>query len=170
MKRKDILAGAIAAVLLGALAFVWFAPGAGAQRAPDVEMVTLDGEELRLSELRGRPVLLTFWATTCPGCLAEMPHLIELHHELAAQGLAIIGVAMSYDPPEQVANLVERRQVPYHIALDSDGEVAKAFGDVRLTPTTFLISPEGRIVRQKIGEMDMHEVRPRIEQWLAART
>lgn len=166
MKRKDLIAGVIAVVLVAALGFVWLGSG-GLQRAPDVGMVTLDGKELQLSELRGRPVLLTFWATTCPGCLAEMPHLIELHHELGPKGLEIIGVAMSYDPPNQVATLVERRQVPYHIALDLDGEVARAFGDIRLTPTTFLISPEGRIVRQKIGELDMNEVRPRIEQWLA---
>lgn len=169
MKRKDLIAGAIALLVVAALGFVWLGPG-GVQKAPDVRMTTLKGEELQLSELRGQPVLLTFWATTCPGCLAEMPHLIELHHELAAKGLQIIGVAMSYDPPNQVATLVNKRQVPYHIALDVDGQVARAFGDVRLTPTTFLISPEGRIVRQKIGELDMDEVRPRIEQWLAAQT
>lgn len=165
MKRKDLLAAGVAILLLAVAGVVWFGPGG--QRAPDVQLVTLAGEQLQLSELRGRPVLITFWATTCPGCLAEMPHLIELHHDLAPQGLEVIGIAMHYDPPNQVANLVRSRDVPYHIALDSDGRAAQAFGDVRLTPTTFLIAPDGRIARQKIGELDMVQTREQIERMLA---
>lgn len=158
MKTKDIGIGIFALALLGLLAYLWFSPS-GLKPAPELDFTTLEGREIQLAGLRGQPVLVTFWATTCPGCMEEMPHLIELYHELAPRGLEIIGVAMAYDPPNQVKTVQERFQVPYPIVLDLQEEAARAFGDVRLTPTSFLISPDGRIVRQKIGEMDMERLR-----------
>ena len=118
-------------------------------------------------ELRGKPVLVNFWATTCPGCIKEMPHLVKLYNELSPSGLEVIGIAMSYDPPNQVIALADRRKIPYPIALDIKGEAAQAFGDVRLTPSNFLIAPDGRVVHQKIGEMDMDKVRSMILNMLA---
>jgi len=162
MKPKDLAFAAIALALVGALAFVWFAPD-GLKQAPDVTVTLLDGREIALDELEGRPVLVTFWATTCPGCIAEMPHLVELHHDLAPRGLAVIGVAMAYDEPAQVREVAAHRQLPYHVGWDRDGSLAAAFGDVKLTPTSFLIDPAGRIVQQRLGEMDMTRLRQRIE-------
>ena len=167
MKSKDIAIAAFVSLLLAALALLWFAP-AGLRAAPDISLVTLTGEKVALRDLRGQPVLVTFWATTCPGCIKEIPHLVELHEELAPKGLRIIGVAMSYDPPNQVMNLVNKRELPYTIALDLDGSAAKAFDDVRLTPSSFLIAPDGRIVKHKIGEMDMQAVKNRILAMLGA--
>ena len=129
---------------------------------------TLKGEKLNIGELRGRPVLVTFWATTCPGCLKEMPHLVELYEELGNAGFELIGVAMSYDPPNRVLELTTERQLPYPIALDLDGALAAAFGNVMLTPTSFLIDPDGRIIKHKIGEMDIGELRQQIENLLHA--
>ena len=91
-----------------------------------------------------------------------MPHLIELYQELSGSGFEIIGVAMYYDPPNQVLEMARERQIPYPVALDIDGSVAKRFGNVLLTPTSFLIAPDGKIVQQKIGEMDINKVRQRI--------
>jgi peroxiredoxin len=91
-----------------------------------------------------------------------MPHLVELYNELGPQGLELVALAMSYDPEEQVREMVKLKQLPYTVALDSDGSAAKAFGDVKLTPTTFLIAPDGRIVQQKLGEMDMNALHKRI--------
>lgn len=161
MKLKEIAIGVFAVMLVGAVAFLWFSPS-GLKQAPKVTVTTLDNGRVDLEAYRGRPLLVTFWATTCPGCVAEMPHLVELHEELAPQGLAILGIAMSYDPPEQVREMVKQKKLPYTVALDTDGAAAKAFGDVKLTPTSFLIDPQGRIVKQKLGEMDMQEVRIRI--------
>lgn len=134
--------------------------------APEVELEMLDGSQQSLSEFTDGPVLLTFWATTCPGCIEEIPLLETLQKDYGDQGLTVLGVAMSYDPRKQVEELVERRNLGYPIALDSDGRVAQAFGDVRLTPTSFLISPEGKIVYQKIGVIEMENVRGRIEAML----
>jgi peroxiredoxin len=167
MKAKDILLGLFALALVGALAYVWLSPE-GLKRAPDVALRTLDGDEIKLAELRGKPVLVTFWATSCPGCVKEIPHLIELYQEFGPRGLQLVAVAMSYDPPDHVLAMRDTRQIPYPIALDIKGEAARAFGDVRLTPTSFLIAPDGRIVRQKIGEMEMTDVRAQIRAMLGA--
>lgn len=167
MKAKDILLGLFALALVGALAYVWLSPG-GLKQAPDVALRTIDGNEIHLAQLRGKPVLVTFWATSCPGCVKEIPHLIDLYREFAPQGLQLVAVAMSYDPPDHVLAMRDTRQIPYPIALDITGDAARAFGDVRLTPTSFLIAPDGRIVRQKIGEMEMTDVRAQILAMLGA--
>lgn len=163
MKLKQAAIAGFVLAFAGLLGYLWFTPGGGALQAPSVAFADLDGQRLTLDELRGRPVLVTFWATTCPSCVKEIPHLIDLHRELAPRGLTVIGVAMAYDPPPQVRELVERREIPYTIALDRDGSAAKAFGDVSLTPTTFLIDPQGRIVQRTLGEVDMEVLKRRIE-------
>lgn len=161
MKLKATLITLLAATLLGTLAWLWLAP-AGLKVSPDITLLTIDGEELSLASLRGNPLLLTFWATTCPGCIKEMPHLIKLYDELSPQGLEIIGIAMSYDKPSHVLSMRKARNIPYPVALDINGAAARAFGNVRLTPTSFLIAPDGHIVSRKTGEMDMPKLRTNI--------
>lgn len=161
MKAKDIAIAAFAVALFGILAYVWFTPS-GLKQAPPLVVTTLGGERISLEQLQGRPVLVTFWATTCPGCVKEMPHLVELYKELGPQGFELIALAMSYDPEDQVREMVRLKRLPYKVVLDSDGAAAQAFGDVKLTPTNFLIDPNGRIVQQKLGEMDIDALRNRI--------
>ena len=158
MKTREALLTLFAVTLLGALAWLWFAP-ASLKTSPDISLMTIKGEEIQLASLRGKPLLVTFWATTCPGCIKEMPHLIELYDELAPQGLEIIGIAMDYDPPNRVLAMSKARNIPYPIALDIHADAARAFGNVRLTPTSFLIAPDGRIVYQKIGTINMVRLR-----------
>ena len=167
MKIKETLAGIFILAVAAMSLWLWLSPS-GLKWAPDVTFTTLKGERIGMDDLRGRPVLVTFWATTCPGCLKEMPHLVELYEELGNSRFELIGVAMSYDPPNRVLELSAERQLPYPIALDLDGALAAAFGDVMLTPTSFLIDPQGRIIRHKIGEMDMGELRREIEDLLHA--
>lgn len=169
MKLKDIGIACVALLFIATLAYVWFAPG-GLNQAPKVAFKTLKGEELALDDFLGKPVLVTFWATSCVGCMREMPHLIELYHELHDKGLEIVGVAMDYDPPNHVLETVQRRKVPYTISLDIDGNIAKAFDGVRLTPSSYLINPKGRIVFKKIGEMDLAHLREDIINMLNTRT
>ncbi len=165
MTRRDRFALLAAIVVLALATVLWLAP-AGLGQAPAVTLKTLQGEAVELQELRGRPVLVTFWATTCSTCMKEIPHLIDLHQAFHKQGLSIFGVAMSYDPPNRVIEFTESRDLPYRIALDVQGKVAQAFGDVMLTPTTFLIAPDGRIVMQKVGQFDTDKVRSMIETML----
>jgi peroxiredoxin len=148
----------IAVALFGVLAYLWLTPTV-LKSSPDISVISLDGNELKLSDYRGRPLLVTFWATSCPGCIKEIPHLIELYEDLSPQGLEIIGITMDYDPPNHVLAMRKTRQIPYPIALDIHADAARAFGNVRLTPTSFLIAPDGRITYQKTGEMDMDRLR-----------
>ncbi len=161
LNKETLIAGIALAVVL-AVAAVWLMP-AGLRQAPPLVGQTLDGRTLTLEQLRGNPVLVTFWATTCPSCIEEMPHLVELYRELHPKGLEIVGVAMAYDPPEQVRAMVARRQIPYPIVLDTQSRIAREFDDVRLTPTTVLISPEGRIMHYRLGPLDLPKLRETIQ-------
>ena len=160
--NKETLIAGIALVIVLAVAAVWFMP-AGLRQAPPLVGQTLDGRTLTLEQMRGKPVLVTFWATTCPSCIEEMPHLIELYREFNPKGLEIIGVAMAYDPPEQVRAMAAKRQIPYPIVLDAQARIAREFDNVRLTPTSVLVSPEGRIVQYRLGLLDLPKLRETIQ-------
>jgi peroxiredoxin len=161
MKPKTVLISLCIATLLAVLAYHrWIS--SGLEEAPDITLVTTSGERIALGDLRGEPLLVTFWATTCSTCMEEMPRLIDLYHELSPRGLQVIGIAIFYDPPNRVLAMQASRSIPYTIALDIDAQASRAFGDVRLTPTTFLIAPDGRVVYQKTGSMDMARVRSEI--------
>lgn len=162
MKIKDILITFFAILIVSSIAYLWIAPS-GAQQAPDITLQIIDGKKLELSSLKGKPVLITFWATSCPGCIKEMPHLIELYNELHTKGLEIIGIAMPYDRPDYVMEMVKRKKLPYLIAYDLKGEAVHAFGKVSLTPTSFLLDAQGKIIKKKIGEMKMDVWKKRIE-------
>lgn len=167
MKFREFIVAIVVALLLGGVIYLWFGGKAIDAKAPNVSMTLLDGEKIDLASLRGHPVLIDFWATSCPGCVAELPHLNALYKAMKGRGLRVIGVAMYYDPEEQVRAMQKARGIAYPIVLDTDGKIAKAFGDVQLTPTYFLISPGGRVIYQKLGAIDMQslmaKLRPMLE-------
>lgn len=151
--------------LIGILASsAWFWQTQTVREAPSVVFKTIKGENIELAGLIGKPVLVTFWATDCTGCIEEIPHLIALHREHSQQGLTIIAVAMHYDPPNHVLAMAESKQLPYAVALDPDGSLARGFGNVQLTPTTFLIDRNGQIAMQKIGVFELQDMRQRLKQ------
>jgi peroxiredoxin len=131
----------------------------GLERAPDISVATLDGRHLSIASLRGHPVLVNFWATSCPGCLKELPQLRELYQDFAPRGLHIIGIAMAYDRPDYVVAFSRERHIPYPIALDIDSDAARAFGGIEVTPTTFLVAPDGHIAQHTRGPLDVARVR-----------
>lgn len=162
--NKQLIYAPLGLILAAVLGFLWLS---GAQKeAPEVQFTTIKGQKLDLESLRGQPVMVVFWATDCPGCIDEMPHLVDLHQRYSGQGLRIIGVAMPHDLPNRVVAFQTKRQLPYTLALDLDSSVVNAFGNVRLTPTSFLISPEGKIVYQKIGELNLKLVEQSISDML----
>lgn len=140
----------------------WFWQPPTARQAPALGFKTIKGEHIELAGLKGKPVLVTFWATDCPGCIEEIPHLIELHRQYSDAGLTIIAVAMHYDPPNRVVAMAKSKQLPYAVALDPSGSLALGFGNVQLTPSTFLIDRSGRIVMQKIGTFELEDMRQRL--------
>lgn len=142
---------------------VWYWQIHTVRMAPNVQFKTIKGETIQLAKLQGKPVLVTFWATDCRNCIEEMPHLIDLHQKYSPNGLKILAVAMYYDPPNHVIGMAESKQLPYAIVLDPDGQLARAFGNIRLTPTTFLLDRQGHIVMQKTGVFDLADMQKRIE-------
>lgn len=131
--------------------------------APDLTVTTISGQRIPLSDWRGNPAIVTFWATSCPSCLEEIPHLIDLHNHFEPMGLKMLAVAMHYDRPNHVVMTSRKRQLPYPVAFDLHGDISKAFGDIMLTPTTILLSPSGEIVRQTTGKFNPELMKRSIE-------
>lgn len=135
-------------------------------KAPDISLTTITGKKIDLAALKGKPVIITFWATDCPGCIKEMPHLIDLYQQFHSKGLEIIAITMYYDIPSHVVAMAKAKQLPYDIALDLSAEHAKAFGQVELIPSTFLISPKGNIVMQTTGLFNIMNMKQKINMLL----
>ncbi|MEP6966326.1 MAG: TlpA disulfide reductase family protein [Polaromonas sp.] len=159
---RMVLAGTL---VLGGAAFL--SGCSGAQAAPESTFVLLDGSRTSTADLKGKVTLVNFWATSCVTCVAEMPKVISTYNKYHAQGYDTLAVAMSYDPPSYVVNYTETRQLPFKVAIDNTGAVAKAWGDVQLTPTTYLVNKRGQIVKQFVGEPDFAALHQLIEKLLA---
>ncbi|MGQ9583822.1 MAG: redoxin domain-containing protein [Anaerolineae bacterium] len=129
--------------------------------APDFTLQDLDGNEVSLSSLRGRPVLLNFWATWCPGCRIEFPDFAKAHHTYQEQGLAIVAVNFM-ENPDSVRKFVEAQGVPFLVLLDPKGQVLSAYR-VRAIPSSFFLDREGVVVRRVVGAMS-HEA---LDEYLA---
>lgn len=146
-----LIAGGLIACVVAVGAWFTLAPAAP---APDVTFTAIDGRQIQTSDLRGNVVLVNFWATSCVTCVKKMPMIVDSYEKYGPQGYDVVAVAMRYDPANYVLNFVETRQLPFTVALDTMGEVAKAFDDVQLTPTAFLLDRDGRIVKRYLGDVD----------------
>lgn len=155
---------ALLALLLG----LWFSLS-NPEQAPQAQLALLDGKTMQLSELKGKVVLVNFWATSCPGCIKEMPGLVETYHQYQGKGFETVAVAMSYDPPTHVLNFTRKNALPFPVALDADGSAAQAFGEVQVTPTSFLLDKDGKIVRRILGEIQFPELHTELDKLLGAR-
>lgn len=159
------------ALSLGLLAIASSAPLAlggcsSREAAPNVSYTLLNGSSSTLKAQQGKVMLVNFWATSCTTCVHEMPQIVATHEKFKARGFDTLAVAMSYDPPAYVASFAESRQLPFGVAIDNTGAVAKAFGDVRLTPTTYLLDKRGGIVKKYVGEPDFAALHGLIEELL----
>jgi peroxiredoxin len=135
--------------------------------APQVTFISLKGEKIPMDSLRGKVVLVNFWATDCSTCIKEMPRLVATYYKYRGRGFETIAVAMKHDPPNYVIHYVEKNALPFKVALDPNGQLAKAFGEVRLTPTTFIIDKRGRLILRILGEPDFAKLEALLEQRLA---
>ena len=154
-------------IVLAAFGFALYTGVLSSTPAPGIIFTSLKGEKIPTSDLRGRVVLVNFWATDCATCIKEMPDMVRTYEKYRGQGLELIGVAMKHDPPNYVINYTEKNALPFKIALDPMGEAAKAFGEVKLTPTTFVIDKRGNIVSRILGAPDFAKLHSLIEQKLA---
>jgi peroxiredoxin len=136
-------------------------------QAPASTMVLLDGKPMSTEQMKGKVTLVNFWATSCTTCVAEMPQMVETYNKFSAQGFETVAVAMSYDPPAYVVNFAQTRKLPFKVAIDNTGAVAKAWGDVKLTPTTYIVNKQGAIVKRYVGTPDFAAMQALIARLLA---
>lgn len=159
---KNLSTKLFAGLVIVLVAAVLFFTFSGGEKAPSVQVSLANGEQIAFN-LPKKPILVNFWATSCPSCIAKMPAMAHLKTELGDR-FEIISISMDYDPANQVDAFVRANPYPFNFIKDTDGALSKAFGDIKLTPTTFLIAPNGNIVYRKIGDSDFEFLRNRIEQ------
>jgi len=153
----------LAAILLAGAALVL---SVGARRAPAVTFTTLAGKPIAARDLRGKVVLVNFWATTCTVCAHELSQVVATYRTFAPRGFEVVAVAMPYDRPDWVVEYARRHELPFSVALDYDAKVNRAFGGVEVTPTAFLIDKRGDILQRIVGEPDFARLRAIIEREL----
>jgi peroxiredoxin len=139
--------------------------------APDFELKTLDGKTAKLSDYKGKAVLLNFWATWCEPCKIEMPWLVDFHKQYGSQGFTVLGVAMDDDADSKdwvqkdIRKFAEEKQVNYPVLLGSN-KVGDAYGGVNFLPEIFYIDRNGKIVQHAIGLKGKGEIEDNIKKAL----
>ena len=137
-------------------------------RAPDFTLQSLDGKTMRLSDFRGKAVLLNFWATWCGPCKIEMPWFVELQNQYASQGFQIVGVAMDDASKEDISKFAKDMGVNYPILIGKES-VGDEYGGVPALPETFLIGRDGKIVDKILGLRGKAEIEDAIKKALDTR-
>ena len=127
-------------------------PGQGprvGQPAPDFQFQTADGQSTSLSNLRGKPVLLNFWATECPPCVWEMPWLQEVYEEWSAKGLVLLAINIG-ESSSRVQEFMQSEGLSLPVVLDEEGDIAQKYNIIGI-PSTFFVDKEGVIRAMRIG-------------------
>ncbi|MDX1668655.1 MAG: TlpA disulfide reductase family protein [Limnobacter sp.] len=135
--------------------------------APKLDFTNIEGKKITAESYSGEVFLVNFWATSCTTCVKEMPQIVSLYEQFKDKGFRTFAVAMKYDRPDYVVNFKETRNLPFDVILDLDGNIAKAYKDVQLTPTTYLVDRQGQIVKTYVGEPDFDALSALIEKKLA---
>ncbi|MBP0632687.1 MULTISPECIES: TlpA disulfide reductase family protein [unclassified Cupriavidus] len=163
-KPWPIVAAIVVLALLGWFGYRALAPS---NAAPAATFTLLSGEKLSTADLKGKVYLVNFWATSCATCIKEMPDMVKTYDQFRGKGLEFVAVAMNYDPPMYVMNYAKTRGLPFKVAMDSDGSAARAFGNVQLTPTTFVVDKDGRILKRYVGEPEWDALHKLLDEALA---
>ena len=126
--------------------------------APSVTFTTITGQKINMADLRGKVVLVSFWATDCSVCVKEMPDLVNTYNAYKAKGFEVIAVAMPYDPPAQVLNYVTQKSLPFPVMHDGFGEIINQFDGVNLTPTAYIFDKQGKLLQYTVGALDFEKL------------
>lgn len=154
-RRHLVVAAVLPLILLGLWGAMLVARGGASPTAigsvaPDFDLVDLDGNAVQLSALRGRPVIVNFWASWCVPCADEFPLLRDAQERYAHEGLVIVGIVYQ-DRSQAASQFMERHDATWIAAADRDGAVAERY-DVLGPPETFLIGRDGRIEARALGQ------------------
>jgi len=136
------------------------------QPAPDFTLQTLDGKTVKLSDFRGKAVLLNFWATWCEPCKVEMPWFVDFEKKYGSQGLQVLGVAMDDASPAEVSAFAQKMGVNYPVLMGKE-EVGAQYGGIDYLPSTFYISRDGKILDHVFGLVSRSEIESNIHKALS---
>ena len=143
----------LAAILFLALGLLFTSSHLMAAPAPDWSLQDLTGKTIKLSDFKGKVVILDFWATWCPPCRAEIPHFVDLQKQYKDQGLVIIGMSLDEGGNAVVAPFAKKQNINYPVVIGNQ-DIAQQYGGVQGIPTTFVIDPSGNIVSRHEGFTD----------------
>jgi peroxiredoxin len=135
------------------------------QLAPDFSLTALDGKTVKLSDFRGKAVLLNFWATWCEPCKIEMPWFVDLQKKYGPQGLQVVGVAMDDASPKDIAEFAQKMSVNYPVLVGKES-VGNQYGGIPYLPSTFYISRDGKVVDRVFGLVSRSEIENNIQKAL----
>jgi len=135
--------------------------------APSVVFTNLKGDKIAMNSLRGKVVLVNFWSVGCVVCVRDMPQMTATYNRYKGQGLELVAVALGSDRPDYVLDYAQTRNLPFDVALDTQDDLARAFGGVAATPTAFLIGKDGKIIERLQGEPDFEALHRLLEKELA---
>ena len=135
------------------------------RKAPDFALPTLGGETFRLSDLRGKVVVVNFWATWCAPCREEIPDLVRLQEAYRGRGVAFVGVSVDEEGAAVVRPFAEQYGINYPVALD-DGSVMQRYEGAAALPTTYFVTREGRVRRYMPGTLTYAEAVPVLDELL----
>ena len=150
-------------VLLGFLIFTLTKQ----QLAPSVIFTTIEGKKISMASLKGKVVLVNFWATDCHACVTEMPALASTYNLYKDKGFEIIAVAMPYDPPAQVLNYATQKKLPFPVMDDGFGEMTAKFDDVSVTPTTYIYNQQGKLIQYTNGALNFKKLHQLLDKELS---
>lgn len=120
------------------------------QKAPNFSLTTASGDTVELARLKGKVVLVNFWATWCGPCRKEIPGFLEVYKKYKSKGLEIVGISLDQKGFEVVTPFVKKNEISYPNVVD-DGKLAEAYGGIRAIPTSFLVGKDGNIVKKHVG-------------------
>ena len=177
MKRNIVVFALMVVVVAGLLTLARFQLGLRGGRgaaavaakghdAPDFVLTDLQGQTVKLSDLRGKAVVLNFWATWCPPCKQEIPWLVELQKRYGGQGLQIVGVSMDDGDPKDVVKFAAENSINYPVLIGEE-KVAEQYGGIDYLPTTFYIDRNGVVLDRVFGQPEREEIEQNVKRAIA---